>query len=76
MIDSPRITEAARTGAGIGWHDHVHEVHDGCERFFRPGYNAHLIDEWLPALDGVVAKLAGRARRWPTSGAGTARRRC
>src|SRR4051795_7266952 len=57
VTDSPRITEAARTGAGIGWHDHVHDVHEGCERFFRPGYNANLVAEWLPALDGVVEKL-------------------
>ena len=57
VIDSPRITEAARSGDGIGWHDHVHDVHDGCERFFRPGYNANLVSSWLPALDGVVAKL-------------------
>jgi 2-polyprenyl-3-methyl-5-hydroxy-6-metoxy-1,4-benzoquinol methylase len=35
----------------------VHDVHDGCERFFRPGYNASLVTEWLPALDGVVEKL-------------------
>ncbi len=57
VIDSPRIMEAARSGDGIGWGDHVHDVHDGCERFFRPSYNAHLITEWLPALDGVVDKL-------------------
>ncbi len=57
VLDSPRITEAVRTGAGVGWHDHVPDVHEGCERFFRPGYDAHLIGEWLPALDGVVAKL-------------------
>jgi SAM-dependent methyltransferase len=57
VIDSPRITEAARTGEGVGWHDHVHDVHEGCERFFRPSYNAHLLTEWLPALEGVVAKL-------------------
>jgi 2-polyprenyl-3-methyl-5-hydroxy-6-metoxy-1,4-benzoquinol methylase len=57
VLDSPRITDAIRTGAGIGWHDHVQDVHDGCERFFRPGYNAHLITEWLPSLDGVVEKL-------------------
>jgi len=57
VIDSPRITEAARTGDGVGWHDHVHDVHEGCERFFRPGYNTHLIADWLPALDGIVAKL-------------------
>jgi SAM-dependent methyltransferase len=57
VIDSPRITEAARSGDGVGWHDHVHDVHDGCERFFRPGYNANLVSSWLPALDGVVGKL-------------------
>jgi SAM-dependent methyltransferase len=57
VLDSPRITEAARTGVGVGWHDHGHDVFEGCERFFRPGYNANLISAWLPALDGVVGKL-------------------
>ena len=55
--DSPRIVDAAITGKGVGWHDHVSDVHEGCERFFRPGYNANLISSWLPALDGVVSKL-------------------
>jgi len=59
--DAPRVVDAARTGAGIGWHDHVADVHEGCERFFRPGYNAHLVEEWFPALDGVVAKLEAGA---------------
>jgi SAM-dependent methyltransferase len=62
VLDSPRITEAARTGEGIGWHDHVHDVHEGCERFFRPGYNANLLSSWLPALDGVVEKLERGAK--------------
>jgi SAM-dependent methyltransferase len=62
VIDSPLITEAVRTGEGFGWHEHVHDVHEGCERFFRPGYNANLIDSWLPALDGVVEKLERGAR--------------
>jgi 2-polyprenyl-3-methyl-5-hydroxy-6-metoxy-1,4-benzoquinol methylase len=57
VIDSPKIVEKARSGDGLGWHEHVHDVHEGCERFFRPGYNNHLVAEWLPALDGVVAKL-------------------
>jgi SAM-dependent methyltransferase len=57
VIDSPRIGEVFRTGAGIGWHDHVSDVHDGCERFFRPSYHANLLSSWLPALEGVVAKL-------------------
>jgi SAM-dependent methyltransferase len=61
-IDSPRVTEAARTGEGVGWHEHNHDVYDGCERFFRPGYNASLIPSWLPALDGVVEKLEAGAR--------------
>ena len=57
VLDSPRITEAARDGGGVGWHEHVHDVHEGCERFFRPGYNANLVAAWLPALDGVLDKL-------------------
>jgi SAM-dependent methyltransferase len=57
VLDSPRITDAVRSGEGVGWHDHVHDVHEGCERFFRPGYNANLVTAWLPALDGVVDKL-------------------
>jgi 2-polyprenyl-3-methyl-5-hydroxy-6-metoxy-1,4-benzoquinol methylase len=57
VIDSTTILDRVRTGDGFGWHEHVHDVHEGCERFFRPGYNAHLVAEWLPALDGVVAKL-------------------
>src|SRR5437763_2415288 len=61
VIDSPRITEAARSGDGVGWHEHNHDVFDGCERFFRPGYNASLIASWLPALDGVVEKLESGA---------------
>jgi hypothetical protein len=60
--DSPRIVDAAITGKGVGWHDHVSDVHEGCERFFRPGYNANLISSWIPALDGVVNKLERGAR--------------
>ena len=62
VMGSPSITGAARTGAGFGWHEQTHDVHEGCERFFRPGYNANLVAAWLPALDGVVAKLERGAR--------------
>jgi SAM-dependent methyltransferase len=62
VSDSPRITEAARDGEGVGWHEHSHDVFDGCERFFRPGYNANLVPAWLPALDGVVEKLESGAK--------------
>jgi len=53
----PRITEAFRTGAGMGWHEHDQDVFTGCEQFFRPGYIANLIPSWIPALDGVADKL-------------------
>jgi 2-polyprenyl-3-methyl-5-hydroxy-6-metoxy-1,4-benzoquinol methylase len=62
VVDSARITEAARSGAGFGWGEHVHDVHEGCERFFRTNYNANLMAAWLPALDGVVDKLERGAR--------------
>jgi len=57
-----RITEAFRTGAGIGWHEHGEDVFLGCELFFRPGYIANLVPSWIPALDGVRDKLLAGAR--------------
>lgn len=60
--DADRIFELARDGDGLGWGEHNSDVHLGCERFFRPGYMANLVAEWLPALDGVVAKLEAGGR--------------
>ncbi len=57
-----RITEAFRTGAGVGWHEHDPDVFVGCEAFFRPGYEANLVSSWIPALDGVRDKLAAGGR--------------
>lgn len=54
---SERIEDAFKTGKGMGWHEHDSRLFSGTERFFRPGYRAHLVAEWLPALDGVVEKL-------------------
>jgi SAM-dependent methyltransferase len=59
--DEPKIREAFRSGAGVGWHEHNHGVFEGCERFFRPGYVANLVSSWIPALDGVEAKLRAGA---------------
>ena len=60
--DEEKILEAFQTGAGLGWHEHDHRLFRGTERFFRPGYRAHLVAEWLPSLDGVVAKLERGAK--------------
>jgi SAM-dependent methyltransferase len=60
--DEPKVTDAFRTGAGVGWHEHDACLFRGTERFFRPGYAAFLVNSWLPALDGVVDKLRAGAR--------------
>jgi SAM-dependent methyltransferase len=57
VTDTDAVLDAARSGSGVGWHEHNTDVHVGCERFFRPSYNANLVASWLPALDGVTAKL-------------------
>ncbi len=63
MIRSePRILEAFRSGEGVGWHEHDECLFRGTERFFRPGYMRHLMTEWIPALDGVKAKLEAGAK--------------
>jgi ubiquinone/menaquinone biosynthesis C-methylase UbiE len=58
----PRITEAFRTGSGMGWHEHDEDVFLGCEEFFRPGYVANLIPSWIPELEGVQEKLRAGAK--------------
>jgi SAM-dependent methyltransferase len=61
--DLPKLEAAFRTGLGVGWHQHYPSLFKGTERFFRPGYAANLVSEWIPALEDVEAKLkAGDAR--------------
>jgi SAM-dependent methyltransferase len=58
----PRIADAFRTGAGMGWHEHEEGVFHGCEKFFRPGYAANLVNTWIPSLQDAKAKLEAGAR--------------
>jgi SAM-dependent methyltransferase len=60
--DEPKITAAFKSGEGVGWHEHDACLFRGTERFFRPGYAANLVENWLPALDGVAEKLKRGAR--------------
>jgi 2-polyprenyl-3-methyl-5-hydroxy-6-metoxy-1,4-benzoquinol methylase len=57
VMDVPRLEEAFRSGEGVGWDEHHPCLFSGTERFFRPAYATHLVKDWLPALEGVVAKL-------------------
>jgi len=59
MVDvGPKVGEAFRTGHGVGWDCQNPCLFCGTARFFRTTYKHHLVQEWLPALDGVAAKLA------------------
>ena len=61
-LDEPKVAEAFRSGKGVGWHEHSKCLFSGTERFFRPGYNANLVSSWIPALEGVEAKLKAGAK--------------
>jgi SAM-dependent methyltransferase len=60
--DEEKLTEIYRTGKGMGWHEHEKGLFEGTERFFRPSYLANLVSNWIPALEGVEAKLKAGAR--------------
>jgi SAM-dependent methyltransferase len=63
LKDEERLgRDAFQTGAGVGWHEHHHDLFTNTERLFKPGYIANLVSSWIPALDGVEAKLRAGAR--------------
>lgn len=62
FMDEPKITHAFKSGEGVPWGDHSECLFCGTEKFFRPGYMANLVAEWLPSLDGVVEKLQQGAK--------------
>lgn len=55
------MAEAFRTGAGIPWGEQDPVTFESTERFFRVGYRANLVDQWIPALTGVQEKLRAGA---------------
>lgn len=61
-FDEPKTLEAFRTGSGVGWGEHNERMYCGVASFYRNGYLASLVQEWLPALDGVVPKLEAGAK--------------
>lgn len=60
--DTERARQAFTSDGGIGWDEHHHDLFAGTRRSFEPVYRAHLVDSWIPALDGVADKLASGAR--------------
>jgi SAM-dependent methyltransferase len=62
FLDKDKVVKAMRGDGALSWADHHPCMFTGTERFFRPGYRANLTSTWLPALDGVVAKLERGAK--------------
>jgi SAM-dependent methyltransferase len=56
-FDEPKSLEAFRTGKGVAWGEHDGRLSCGSAAFYRNGYRASLVPQWLPALDGVVEQL-------------------
>jgi SAM-dependent methyltransferase len=61
FLDKDKLVAAMRGDGALSWGEHHPCLFRGTERFFRPGYRAHLAPEWLPALEGVVSKLEAGA---------------
>ena len=57
LKSEPKVRAAFAGGHGVGWHELDHGLFDGTERFFKAGYVGHLLSSWIPALDGVDARL-------------------
>lgn len=60
--NQPKVEKAFREGGGVAWANQTGCLFCAVAGFFRPGYEAHLVDEWLPALNGVVDKLEAGAQ--------------
>jgi ubiquinone/menaquinone biosynthesis C-methylase UbiE len=60
--DEEKVRAAFRSGRGLGWHEHHHDLFHGTEKLFKPGYAANLVSQWIPALDDVDAKLRSGGR--------------
>lgn len=61
FMAEPKIEQCFKTGKGLGWGEHDDRLFEGTERFFRPNYAGNLVNSWIPALDGVEARLKAGA---------------
>jgi SAM-dependent methyltransferase len=62
IVSYERLAERYTSGDGFGWHEHHDHLFHGIERFFAGSYMNHLVQEWIPALDGVEERLQAGAR--------------
>jgi hypothetical protein len=63
MIEGePKVERAFRDGSGVRWGDTAGCLFCATGAFFRPGYVNNIMQNWLPSLDGVEAKLKAGAK--------------
>lgn len=62
MKSEDKLVKLFKNGNGMRWGEHHHNLFEGTERFFKPGYVGNLVQSWLPSLDGVVEKLGRGAK--------------
>jgi SAM-dependent methyltransferase len=62
ILAQDHIADRFRNGDGLGWHEHHHDLFHGTDAVFGLAYRAYLLQEWIPALEGVEAKLRAGAR--------------
>lgn len=63
MIEAePKVEECFRNGTGVRWGDHAGCLFCATGAFFRPGYVNNIVQQWIPALDGMEDKLRAGAK--------------
>lgn len=64
------LVNAYESGGGVAWREHDGALDAGMGALPLPGYRTHLVDEWIPALTGVEAKLSRPGARVADVGCG------
>ncbi|HEX7256938.1 MAG TPA: class I SAM-dependent methyltransferase [Nitrososphaeraceae archaeon] len=60
--DEDKFVEMFKTGKGLRWGEHHHDLFEGTARFFKPNYVGNLVSSWIPSLEGVEEKLKQGAK--------------
>ncbi|MEO9341156.1 methyltransferase domain-containing protein [Mesorhizobium sp. SB112] len=63
MLENQRKVQSSfKSGKGVAWGDQAGCMFCAVARMFKPGYVNALVQDWLPALDGVTERLKTGAR--------------
>jgi len=60
--DEDKFVEMFKSGKGLRWGEHHHDLFEGSALFYKPNYVGNLVSSWIPSLDGVEKKLMQGAK--------------